>query len=192
MINPSCYSPIDWASIKSFGYLFKKSLNYIFFFLILLGLIGCGGDKAEKPYLKFIGGGFIFNYRIAEVSYGFVLGVKRALPKGAIIKVAFEDPSSSAPIIIERKSMPGRSKYDFSTPALKGVKPDKPYTVIVELIEQERQQVIAKYSKQFKTHLDQSVLPEIAPTYGPGYHRNPQLDQVRETRSGPDLAPRKE
>lgn len=35
-------------------------------------LAGCSEDEAEKPYVEFAGGGFVFNYNIAEAYCGFV------------------------------------------------------------------------------------------------------------------------
>ncbi len=144
--------------------------------LIVLTLAACGDPN--KPYLSFAGGGFIFNYRIAEVNYGFIMRVHRALPTGAIIEAEFQNPNSPDPIVVRRTVQPKIVKYDFRTPALKGVEADKKYQVTVRLLEKESHRVIATYSKFFVTNLDQSVLPDIAPTFGPGYQRNPQLDVV--------------
>lgn len=43
-------------------------------------------SPTDKPYLRILGGGFIFNYRVAEVFYGFTAVVLRPLPTGTIVE----------------------------------------------------------------------------------------------------------
>ena len=47
-------------------------------------------DPAEKPWLQVLGGGFIFNYRVSDVYYGFTAAVMRPLPTGSIVEAAFD------------------------------------------------------------------------------------------------------
>ena len=50
-------------------------------------------DPANKPYLQIVGGGFVFNYRVADNFYGFTAIVSRPLESGSIIEATFEDPA---------------------------------------------------------------------------------------------------
>jgi len=98
----------------------------------ILLLSACGGGT-NKPYLSFIGGGFVFNYRVAEVNYGFVLRVHRVLPEGSMISVEFENPAGAGPIVVQRDAIPGMTKYDFRTPALRGVEAGKNIKLLFSL-----------------------------------------------------------
>ena len=42
------------------------------FLLFALTLAACDGGEGEGPYFEFAGGGFVFNYRYADATYGFV------------------------------------------------------------------------------------------------------------------------
>ena len=59
-------------------------------FVLLAVLFAAGwltrDDPARKPYLQIVGGGFIFNYRVADVFYGFTAVVQRPLPTGSIVE----------------------------------------------------------------------------------------------------------
>ena len=56
-----------------------KAIRTAFVLAVLLVLGGCGGSD-DTPYLKILGGGFIFNYRIGEAYYGLVVKAERRLP----------------------------------------------------------------------------------------------------------------
>ena len=60
---------------------------------IVLGLTACSGGP---PTVKIVGGGFIFNYRIAEAFYGVVAETGGDIPEGAILDAEFEDPAGGA------------------------------------------------------------------------------------------------
>ena len=68
---------------------------------LLAVLLGIGWamreDPAAKPYLAFAGGGFIFNYRVSDVFYGFNVHVTKPLASGSIIEAEFEDPAGGRP-----------------------------------------------------------------------------------------------
>lgn len=128
----------------------------------VLVLAGCGGSD-DTPYLKFLGGGFIFNYRIGEAYYGFVVKAQRRLPKGSVIEAEFEDPGGGKPIIRRQDAAFGRSEYLFRTPSLQGVKKDRPYRVVVRLRRTAAGTVIAKYSRTFRSSVSQAALPKVVP-----------------------------
>ena len=52
--------------------------------LFALTLGACDGGGEEGPYFAFAGGGFVFNYRYAEATYGFVARVLRKPPAGGV------------------------------------------------------------------------------------------------------------
>jgi len=131
----------------------------------LLLLIGCDGDKG--PYLSFAGGGFVFNYRIAEIYYGFVLKPERKLPEGSVIEARFEDPAGGPDIVIDAPARSGQLQYMFRTPAVKGVRKDKDYRVEVRLLDKPQGTALASMSPMI-------VGPTIEPTRPtPSAHPNP-------------------
>jgi hypothetical protein len=139
-------------------------------------LAACSGGGSDQPYLEFAGGGFIFNYRLAEADYGFVVKVVRRIPEGTIIEAVFEDPSGGTPIVIRETAKWGRLQYTFRTPAVHGVKANRDYHVELRLVDPADQHVIASYTKTFRSDVDQSILPARAPVVGPGYQRNPEVE----------------
>ena len=139
----------------------------------MMALAGCQDSGA--PYLATEGGGFLFNYRLAEAYAQIVVGPppKKTLPEGATIEVSFEDPAGGAPVVMQHEvTNPGQLRYSFQTRPLQGIKADKPYAVTVRLIASDGGEM-EKLDKTFVSNVDQSVLPKVAPVIGPGYARNP-------------------
>ena len=139
-----------------------------------VGLIGCADGGADKPYLEFAGGGFIYNYRLATADYGFVIRMLKKIPPGTVIEAEFENPSGGAPIFIRQPARPTRLTYKFETPPVTGIKANTDYRVEVRLIDPDDGRVIARYSKSFHADVDQDILPEKPPVIGPGYQPNPE------------------
>ena len=142
-------------------------------FAVLALLAACsGGDSG--PYLALSGGGFMFNYRVAEATASFVLAVLRPLPDGATIEATLENPAGGAPVVVRRTSARNDKRLDFDTPALHGNKADKDYMMIIRLVGPDGKE-LQKIEKNFRSNIDESVLPEKPLTIGPGYTPNPEL-----------------
>ena len=137
---------------------------------LALALASC--DSADKPYLAIVGGGFVFNYRLATADYGFVARVVRPLPEGGYLEAEFEDPAGGAPIVIRQEVRPARRSYTFETPPLEGVRANRDYRVELRLLDAEGA-LIARYETHYQSSADQSVLPDRPPVVGPGYQRAP-------------------
>lgn len=137
-------------------------------------LTGCSGSESDdRPYFEFIGGGFIFNYRLAEADYGFVVKPVRRIPAGTILEAVFENPNGGEPIVVRHTAKWGRLQYVFRTPPVQGVKANRDYKVELRLLDPKDKRVIAAYSKSFRSDVDQSILPERPPVVGPGYQAAP-------------------
>lgn len=78
-------------------------------------------DPADAPYLKILGGGFMFNYREAEIFYGFTAQVVRPLASGSIIEATFEDPAGGAPLVVSERVSTMTDRYALRTPPVRGV-----------------------------------------------------------------------
>jgi hypothetical protein len=135
-------------------------------------LTGCG-DDASTPYVEFVGGGFIFNYRTANHYYGFVVRPKKPLPEGSKLEARFEVPGGGPEQVIEQPSRPGQLQYVFQTGDLDGIVKDHPYKATLRIIDGTTGAEIARYEKTFRTEVDQSALPEDPLVVGPGYQKPP-------------------
>jgi hypothetical protein len=143
-------------------------------------LVACSPGDSDEPYFEFIGGGFIFNYRLAQADYGFVARPVRRIPTGMIIEAVFENPSGGEPFIIRETAKWGRTQYVFRSPPVQGVKANRDYQVELRLIDPANQHVIATYAKTFRSDVDQSILPERPTVIGPGHQPNlpEKMDQI--------------
>jgi hypothetical protein len=139
--------------------------------LAVLALAGC--EDAGKPPLALAGGGFIFNYRIAEVFYGVSLKPQRRIAAGAVLEGEFENPAGGQNLIVRETLGEPKLVYALQSPPLTGVKAGKPYRVEVRLIEGGK--ITARLERTFASDLDQDVLPAAPLTIGPGYTPNPDL-----------------
>ncbi|MFQ5935664.1 MAG: hypothetical protein ACE5LB_04575 [Acidiferrobacterales bacterium] len=129
--------------------------------------------NGDKPYIEFIGGGFIFNYRLAEADYGFVVKPLRRIPTGTILEAEFENPSGGEPIVVRQTAKWGRAQYTFRTPPVRGVKANRDYRVELRLLDPEDGHLIAAYAETFRSDVDQSILPERPTVIGPGHQPAP-------------------
>lgn len=139
--------------------------------LALAAISGCSSEETG-PYFKIAGGGFIFNYRIAEATAGVVVTPERTLPAGGSFEATFENPAGGAPFVMSEKVSPTRKRYDFTTPPLSGVKTKTDYLMTVRLLDAAGNE-IGTAEKPLRSDLDQTVLPDRPLTVGPGYARNP-------------------
>ena len=138
--------------------------------LALVSLSACSEESGD--YVKVGGGGFIFNYRIAEATAGVVAGPQRTLPDGGKLEATFDNPAGGPPIVVAKAVTPDRKRYSFTTPPLEGVVADKPYHVTVRVLDPEGK-ALQTVDYEIKSDVDQSVLPKKPLTVGPAYDINP-------------------
>lgn len=132
-------------------------------------------DPGEKPFLQILGGGFIFNYRVSDVYYGFTAVVQRPLPTGSIVEVEFEDPAGG-PAHLVRQRMGGAEMARFSlrSPPVRGVEAGKAYHVAIRILDREERQMLWSHGMDFRSQIGDEIVPDAPLTIGPGYARNPQ------------------
>lgn len=130
-------------------------------------------DPASKPYLEIVGRGFLFNYRVADTTYGFTAMVIRPLPVGSTIEATFEDPSGAEPHVVRKRVGTDTVRYGFQSPPVRGVEAGKPYRVDVRVLSRQDDAVLWTHSFEVKSQLSDQVLPDNPLTVGPGYARNP-------------------
>jgi hypothetical protein len=130
-------------------------------------------DPADKPFLEIVGGGFVFNYRIADNFYGFTAIVSRPLESGSVIEAAFEDPAGGAPHVVRERVSPMTNRYALRTPPLKGVEAHKPYKVTIRVLDRLETREIWSTTRSYASQLSDARTSDEPLTVGPGYHRNP-------------------
>jgi hypothetical protein len=139
----------------------------------LLLAAACSPGAGDGPYLEFLGGGFVFNYRLAEADYGFVVKRLRRIPEDTIIEARLEDPAGGAPFVIRETASWDRLEYVFRSPPVRGVQAGRDYRVEVRLLEPGGR-LLAAYARTFRSDVDQEMLPERAPVVGPGHQPAPR------------------
>lgn len=133
-------------------------------------------DPADAPYLKILGGGFMFNYREAEIFYGFTAQVVRPLASGSIIEATFDDPAGGAPLVVSERVSTMTDRYALRTPPLRGVEAKKPYRVEIRVYDRTKTTLLWQEEHSYASQIADTVVPEKPLTIGPGYHRNPELE----------------
>lgn len=153
------------------------TLSLMALVLIAYGWV-TGENPADKPYLAVTGGGFIFNYRVAEAFYGFSVKVQKPLEVGSIIEARFEDPSGGKPFVEQVRVNARTINYSLRSPGVRGVKANVPYEVVINLYDYTGKTLIETQVRQFKSGMDSAIVPDEPLTVGPGYHRNPQNSEA--------------
>jgi hypothetical protein len=133
-------------------------------------------DPGEVPYLRILGGGFIFNYRVADAYYGFTALVQRPLPTGTLVEAAFDDPAGGAPLMVrQRMGGPEMTRFSMRSPPVRGVEAGKPYHVEIRILDREERRLLWSHGMDFASQIGDEVVPDRPLTVGPGYARNPRL-----------------
>lgn len=130
-------------------------------------------DPSNAPFVKVLGGGFIFNYREGEVFYGFTAQVMRPLASGSIIEATFEDPAGGKPHVVSERVSTMTDRYALRTPSLRGVEAKRPYKVSIRIYDRERTRMIWQTETSFASQISDRAVPDKPLTVGPGYHLNP-------------------
>ena len=130
-------------------------------------------DPGDKPYLKVLGGGFMFNYRIGEVFYGFTAVVQKPLASGSIIEASFEDPAGGGPHVVRTRVDARTTRYSLRSPPVRGVEKDRPYEVAVRVLDREAKTELFHETLSIRSQISDAVVPEAPLVIGPGYTPNP-------------------
>ncbi|WP_309083509.1 hypothetical protein [Chelativorans sp.] len=141
-------------------------------------------DRSNEPYLKIMGGGFMFNYRTADVYYGFTAVVSRPLASGSIIEASFEDPGGGPPHLVSERVSTMTDRYSLRSPPIRGVEAGKPYRVAIKVYDREHKQLIWQTERSYRSQISDTIVPDKPLTVGPGYHRNPEPPQAQPPAGG--------
>ncbi|EAV45186.1 hypothetical protein SIAM614_17714 [Roseibium aggregatum IAM 12614] len=129
---------------------------------------------ANASFAEITGGGFIYNYRIADIRAGITVGLVKPLPLGTRLVAEFERPQGGK-IEIEKAVSHARRNYSFETPSLSDVEADRTYTAVLHVLDAKTGQEIEQHEKGLKSGVAPKAMPTKALTIGPGYHINPEI-----------------
>lgn len=145
--------------------------------LLLVPLFAVGWltrvDPAEKPLLHISGGGFVFNYRVAEVYYGFSATVQKPLHTGSVIEATFEDPAGGEPLTARLRVGADTRHYSLRSPPVRGVEAGRPYAVSITVMDRQEKEILWQHALSIRSQISDAVVPDLPLTVGPGYARNP-------------------
>jgi hypothetical protein len=139
--------------------------------IALLSALLAAACNDDRDYLAVAGGGFIFNYRIAEATYGIALKPMRELPEHGVVEATFDNPAGGESLMIRKQGPFNPTRIALETPPVHGVVKDHPYKVVV-VLKDESGKVLQTIERTYRSELDQSVLPERPLAIGPGYQPN--------------------
>ncbi|MDJ0949866.1 MAG: hypothetical protein QNJ94_13190 [Alphaproteobacteria bacterium] len=148
----------------------------MFVAIVALAIAACDEARDDTPYLEFVGGGFIFNYNVAEAYYGFVARARREIPPGTVLEAEFENPDGGSPFLVRQTARAGQIDYTFRSPSLQGVKAEVDYRVELRLVNPASREVMARYARAFQSSADQDILPKQPLVIGPSYEANPNSE----------------
>jgi hypothetical protein len=152
-----------------------KNLAFVLALLLsTLAFVAC--EPSTGDYVEITGGGFLFNYRIAEATYGLVATARRTVPPGTVFVAGFENPEGGEPLVVELVSQEKQRRFAISSPPIKGVVVDTPYTVTLELRTPEGV-VMETHETTYTSKVGSDVLPDKPLTIGPGYTKNPEATE---------------
>lgn len=156
-----------------------KKLAAIVAILAIALATGCTGKSGgeDGPYLKIIGGSFIFNYRLAYAFAGVLMISERDLPTGSTIEVWFQNPTGGPPLVMTKPAGPEKDRYEFTIEPIDGIKANVDYVATVRLIGPDGKE-LQKLERVYRSEIDQTLaLPDKPLTIGPGYTPNPEASQ---------------
>jgi hypothetical protein len=150
-------------------------MRLVFAICCCLGLVlSACKEEAPTPFVKIVGGSFLFNYRYSKMSYGFVVRQLKPLPEGSVLEASFDLPDTDRKFVVTKPVKAGQLQYSFETEPLRGVRKNTPYRVQLKLLEADTGKELALVEQVFKSDVDQATLPIKAPVVGPGYQTNPE------------------
>lgn len=128
--------------------------------------------RAQGDYVAINGGGFVFNYRIADIKAGLTVSAQKPLPDGAVLVVELVYPDG-ARVPMREIRRPQPFTYLFETGHLRTIAADTVYVAEVALVDSGSGAVLERHDKDMVSGIAPRHMPRQALTIGPGYFPNP-------------------
>ena len=118
---------------------------------------------AESEYLRTTGGMFMTS-RDGTVRYVMTYEMKESMPSEYVVRVSFENPKKGEPPITETQKLEVTgNKLHIESPPLTCIRPNKRYTVLVELFDDEESD---KSFGRHKQKMEYALPVEIMKEFG--------------------------
>ena len=131
-------------------------------------------QRESENLVQVTGHLFVFNYRVASATYMLTLKKTGPIPDGSVIIAEFENPHGGDPLVLNQKIYPIGDKIALQSENLHCVRKDRPYSVSLRLVDKDGK-VLQELKTQFRSDLDQTVLPSKPLVLGAGYEKNPEV-----------------
>ncbi|TCR93001.1 hypothetical protein [Rhizobium sp. BK376] len=138
------------------------------------GLLLSACQRQAENMLEVTGHLFVFNYRVASATYLLTLKKTSPIPDGSKLVAEFENPQGGAPLVLDQKIFPIDENISLQSENLHCVRKDRPYSVSVKLVDKDGK-VLQELKAEFKSDVDQSILPSKPLVVGAGYEKNPEV-----------------
>ena len=142
--------------------------------LAAAGIMLAACQRQAETMLEVTGHLFVFNYRNASATYLLTMKKTAPIPDGSTIVAEFENPQGGTPLVLNQKVFPMDDKISVQSENLHCVVKDRPYSVTVKLVDKDGK-LLQELNAQFKSDLDQTVLPSKPLVVGPFYNKNPEV-----------------
>ncbi|ASS53589.1 hypothetical protein ACU8L5_06505 [Rhizobium leguminosarum] len=148
--------------------------KYMIVTVAAAGLLLAGCQRQAENLVEVTGHLFVFNYRVASATYLLTLKKTGPIPDGSVIIAEFENPEGGDPLVLNQKIYPIDDKIALQSEKLHCVRKDRPYSVSVRLVDKDGK-VLQELKTQFRSDLDQTVLPSKPLVLGALYEKNPEV-----------------
>ncbi|GLR58686.1 hypothetical protein [Rhizobium indigoferae] len=148
--------------------------KYMIVTVAAAGLLLAGCQRQAENLVEVTGHLFVFNYRVASATYLLTLKKAGPIPDGSVIIAEFENPEGGDPLVLNQKIYPIDDKIALQSEKLHCVRKDRPYSVSVRLVDKDGK-VLQELKTQFRSDLDQTVLPSKPLVLGALYEKNPEV-----------------
>lgn len=166
--------PAGWKARLKSNPLLSLAAICVAAVLLLVGIGWLAADKPEtQPYLRVLGGGFIFNYRVNDIFYGIAVVPVHSVDVGDMVEALFENPAGGPDIRVRKQFGITHEPTQLRTPPLRGVVAGRPYRVELRLLAREDEHVIWATTLHYTSSLSGEIIGRDPPVLGPGYHPNP-------------------
>ncbi|KAA0698241.1 hypothetical protein DTW90_15340 [Neorhizobium sp. P12A] len=148
--------------------------NRLITMMAAAGLLLSACQRQAENMLEVTGHLFVFNYRVASATYLLTLKKTSPIPDGSKLVAEFENPQGGAPLVLDQKVFPIDENISLQSGNLHCVRKDRPYSVSVKLVDKDGK-VLQELKAEFKSDVDQSILPSKPLVVGAGYEKNPEV-----------------
>ena len=142
-------------------------------------LLAACEDETKKPYIEIVGGGFVLNYRLSQLTYGVLVRQNRKFPEGAVLEASFDKPGTTEKQVVTIAATDNPKGFKFESEPVLGAKRDEKYTVVVRLLSKAGGTELGRTEKTYTVQVEADALPDKPLVIGPGYQKGPGYEEIK-------------